>query len=231
MISLLAPAYNEEDVIREFVRSIYAKVSLQEDWELIIVDDGSMDRTGAILKELAGEHPNLRVVTHARNQNLGGALKSGIAAAKGRIIVTMDADCAHPPELIGAMTAALANADVCAASRFVPGGGMLRVPIHRRAMSRLANFLYRVFFLSPVKDNTGGFKAYNASLLKSVAIEEHGFAVQLEIMTKLIANKARFTEIPFVLTNRDLGISKLNYVTAVPGYLKRVLILLIQRWS
>lgn len=230
MISLLAPAYNEEDVIREFVASLMG-LSLQEDWELVIVNDGSTDKTGAILSELSGTCPNLRVVTHKKNKNLGGALKSGFAVARGRAIVTMDADMTHPPALIGHMVAQLQDNDVCIASRYVTGGGMKGVPLHRRFMSRLANILYRLLFLSPVWDNTGGFRAYRAQAIRDFVIEERGFVVQLEIMTKLLKRKARFKEIPFVLKNRDLGFSKLNYLQTLPVYVGRVWRLLALRWG
>lgn len=231
MISLLAPAYNEEDVIREFVASLLAGLALREDWELVVVNDGSTDKTAEILGELSRTCPNLIVVTHEKNRNLGGALKSGFAAARGRVIVTMDADKTHPPALIAVMVESLNDTDVCIASRYVPGGGMEGVPFHRRLLSRLANALYRFAFRSPVQDNTGGFRAYRAEAVKDIVIEETGFVVQLEIITKLLMRNARFKEVPFVLGNRDLGFSKLNYLKTIPVYIRQVLRLLVLRWS
>jgi dolichol-phosphate mannosyltransferase len=136
----------------------------------------------------------------------------------------------HPPELMAEMLKALRHSDVCVASRFIRGGGMLNVPLHRVIISRLANILYQILFLSPVKDNTSGYKAYRAAFLRSIEIEEKGFAVQLEIVTKLLRKKARFTEIPFVLANRELGTSKLRYLKAIPHYISRVIRLLFIRW-
>ncbi len=230
MVSVVVPAYNEEDVIEQCVTSIVRNVPADQEWEIIVVDDGSRDRTPLILSTLSTRFPNLRVITHPENRNLGGALQTGIANARGDVIVTMDSDLTHPPELIAPMIDSLKPFDVCVASRFVPGGGMENVPPHRVLISKFANTMYRWLFHSSVRDNTGGFKAYRADILKSISIDETGFAVQIEIMTKLLRKKARLVEIPFLLVNRELGESKLRYMRAIPKYLKRVLHLLAIRW-
>jgi dolichol-phosphate mannosyltransferase len=142
----------------------------------------------------------------------------------------MDADMTHPPHLMREMVDALRNCDVCVASRFVGNGGMVNVPWYRVLISRFANVVYQILFLSPVKDNTTGYKAYRSGVIKSVDIQETGFAVQLEIMTKLLKKNARFAEIPFELINRKLGTSKLRYLKAIPHYLRHVLHLLSIRW-
>jgi dolichol-phosphate mannosyltransferase len=230
MITLVIPAYNEQEVIKKLIEGLQKGISIGQAWEILAVDDGSNDDTGKILDALTHEYPNLRVIHHKVNQNLGGALRSGIENARGEIIVTSDADMTHPPELMAEMVHALSHYDVCVASRFVRGGGMLNVPLYRVLISRLANILYQILFLSPVKDNTSGYKAYKAPLLRSIKIEETGFAVQLEIVTKLLKKKATFKEIPFVLTNRELGKSKLRYFEAIPHYVSRVTRLLLTRW-
>ncbi len=84
------------------------------------------------------------------------------------------------------MIESLTSFDVCVASRFIRGGGMRKVPSHRVLISTFANTMFRLLFGSTVWDNTGGFKAYRADVLKSITLDETGFAVQLEIMTKLL---------------------------------------------
>jgi len=231
MITLVIPAYNEQEVIEKLIDGLEKEISLDQPWEILAVDDGSDDDTGKILDGLAHQFQNLRVIHHKVNQNLGGALQSGIKGARGDIIITSDADMTHPPELMAEMVRALRHSDVCVASRFVRGGGMLNVPLYRVFISRLANILYQILFLSPVKDNTSGYKAYRAPLIKSIEIEETGFAVQLEIMTKLLRKRAKFKEIPFVLANRELGRSKLRYLKAIPHYVSRVTRLFFIRWT
>jgi dolichol-phosphate mannosyltransferase len=230
MITVVVPAYNEEEVIKKLIEDLEEKISVKQALEILVVDDGSTDRTGEILDQLSRLYQNLRVIHHRVNQSLGGALRTGIRAANGDIIVTLDADMTHPPELMAKMVEALRDNDVCVASRFVRGGGMVNVPHYRVVISRLANIIYRFLFHSPIADNTSGYKAYRAELLKSIEIEEPGFAVQLEIVTKLLRRKARFVEVPFLLTNRKLGRSKLRYFRAIPHYVKRVMHLLLVRW-
>lgn len=230
MITVVIPAYNEEEVIKKLIEDLEEKISVNQALEILVVDDGSTDHTGKILDQLSRVYQNLRIVHHQVNQSLGGALRTGIRAATGDIIVTLDADMTHPPELMAKMVESLRDNDVCVASRFVRGGGMVNVPRYRVVISRLANSAYRFLFHSPVMDNTTGYKAYRAELLKSIEIEESGFAVQLEIVTKLLRKKARFTEVPFLLTNRKLGRSKLRYLRAIPHYVTRVMQLLLVRW-
>jgi dolichol-phosphate mannosyltransferase len=230
MITVVIPAYNEEEVIKKLIDDLEEKVSVNQELEILAVDDGSTDHTGGILDRLSLEYRNLRVIHHRVNQNLGGALRTGIHEASGDLIVTLDADMTHPPELMAKMVETLRDYDVCVASRFVRGGGMVNVPRHRVVISQFANILYQFLFRSPIKDNTTGYKAYRAELIRSIEIEEPGFAVQLEIMTKLLRKRVRFNEVPFLLTNRKLGSSKLRYLSAIPHYVKRVMLLFLVRW-
>jgi dolichol-phosphate mannosyltransferase len=230
MITVVIPAYNEKEVIKKLIQDLEEKIAVTQGLEILVVDDGSTDGTGEILDRLSDEYQNLRVIHHQVNQNLGGALRTGIRAANGDILVTLDADMTHPPELMAEMVKTLRDYDVCVASRFVEGGGMLNVPRYRVVVSRIANIAYQFLFHSPVKDNTTGYKAYRAGLLKSIEIEEPGFSVQLEIVTKLLRKRARFKEVPFLLTNRKLGSSKLRYLSAIPHYVKRVMLLFLERW-
>jgi dolichol-phosphate mannosyltransferase len=230
MITVVIPAYNEEEVIKKLIEDLEGKISVNQALEILVVNDGSTDHTGEILDRLSHEYRNLRVIHHQINQNLGGALRTGIHAAGGDIIVTLDADMTHPPELLAEMAEILRDYDVCVASRFVEGGGMVNVPRYRVVISRIANIVYQFLFHSPVKDNTTGYKAYRAELLKSIEIEELGFSVQLEIVTKLLRKRTRFKEVPFLLTNRKLGSSKLRYLSAIPHYVKRVMKLFFIRW-
>lgn len=230
MITVVIPAYNEEEVIKKLIEDLEEKISVNQALEILVVNDGSTDHTGEILNQLSRRYKNLRVIHHQVNQSLGGALRTGIHAASGDIIVTLDADMTHPPELMAKMAETLRDYDVCVASRFVQGGGMVNVPRYRVVISRIANTVYRFLFHSPIRDNTTGYKAYRAELIKSIEIEELGFAVQLEIVAKLLRKRAKFNEVPFLLTNRKLGSSKLRYLSAIPHYVKRVMLLFLVRW-
>jgi dolichol-phosphate mannosyltransferase len=230
MITVVVPAYNEEEVIEKFVVQLESELKLDVPWEILVVDDGSTDGTAAILERLKIRFRNLSTIRHSVNQNLGGALRTGLREAQGDVIITMDADLTHPPSLIPALLKELETHDVCVASRFVKGGGMLNVASHRSALSVVANVLFRLLVASPLRDNTSGFRAYRGDLARSLVLRERGFAVQLEIIARLLAFRATFTEVPFVLENRKLGVSKLNYLKALPPYATAVAGIVAGRW-
>lgn len=128
------------------------------------------------------------------------------------------------------MVNSLDRYDACVASRFISARGMKDAPLHRILIGKFANSFSCCLIRSPVRNNTGGFRACPADIVRAMAIQEIGFAVQLEIMTKLLRKKAHFTEIPFLLVNREIGTSKLRYIKTIPKYLKRVLHLLAIQW-
>ena len=232
MISITVPAYNEEAVIEDFINAVETRLKLDEPWELLIVNDGSKDNTAAIVQRLQKDYKNLRLVSHEVNQNLGGALRTCFKEAKGDIIVTMDSDLTHPPELIPDLIHALreANADVAIASRYAHGGGMENVPGWRVALSVAFNRTMGLLMMTRVKDITAGFKAYRADLVKSLHLKSRGFEIQMEIMTRLFKKRAKFVEIPLMLRNREKGASKFNFFRAAPKYGVNVSKLFLLRW-
>lgn len=231
MITILIPAYNEEAIIRKCILQIIKDVKLKEGYELLIVDDGSKDKTREILSKLSKKYKQLKVITHPVNKGLGAALRTGFQNAKGRIIVTMDSDLTHPPTMITKLVSEMTpDADVVLASRYVKGGGMKNVPQWRVIISVLANKFFAIIFGTKVKDITAGFKAYRSKTIKSIKTKEKNFEIQLEIMMRLIKRHARFKEIPLVLVNREVGESKFNFFQAVPKYALNIMKLFIIRW-
>ncbi len=227
-VTVLAPAYNEEAVVERFVETVLP--CLQPDWELLVVDDGSTDRTPEILEGLAPRIPSLRVVAHERNRGLGAALATGFAAAGGGVVVTIDADLSHPVSLIETLVAACEHADAAFASRFIPGGDMASVAAARRWISRVGNIAFRALFWSPVRDLTTGFRAYRSEAVRGLELEGAGFEAQLEIAVRLIAGGARIVEVPLQLRTRAAGRSKMQYLRLIPAYGAIVPRLIRVRW-
>lgn len=220
LFSVVAPAYNEEEVIADFVREVMGKLQKQ-DFELVVVDDGSTDGTGSVLSRLREEYANLRVVVHPKNRGLGAALTTGFNTARGDVIVTMDADLSHDPAFIPGMVQKVRfGHDVVVASRYVSGGGIEGVPLWRALISRSANVVIRLVKRWKVKDASSGFRAYRAELVKSLRCLGSGFSVQVEILRELLGKKAEVIEIPFVLRNRKAGRSKMRYLKLIPEYTK-----------
>lgn len=227
-VTILAPAYNEADVIADFVGATLE--SLGPDWELLIVDDGSNDETPTILDGFLARDSRLRVVTHEVNRGLGEALRTGFAEAAGEVIVTMDSDQSHPLDLVPHLVEECRTADAAFGSRFVKGGGMVGIPRKRAAISVLGNFVFRLLFATHVRDLTTGLRAYRAEVVQGLHLNARGFAIQLEISTNLIAQRRKIVELPLVLKNRSAGESKMRYIPLLPTYVSTLVAMILLRW-
>lgn len=213
---VIIPTYNEKDNIR---RIIGAVVSLQQDFHILIVDDGSPDGTGAIVKSLQAEYPGqLFIEERSGKQGLGTAYIHGFkwALAKGyRYIFEMDADFSHNPNDLVRLYHACANegADVAVGSRYVRGGKTENWPWNRAVLSYGASIYVRFITWIPVKDATAGFVCYKREVLEKIdldSIQFVGYAFQIEM--KFTAWKLGFTikEVPITFIDRKEGYSKMS---------------------
>lgn len=212
-VVIVLPIFNEEQNLGPLfdrIDTTLKKESLV--YRIVAVNDGSTDRTAAVIDSYAGRAP-MSVVRHEVNRGLGVALRSGLmealrVAGAGDIIVTMDADESHTPALIRGMLDAIARGyDVAIASRFQPGSETIGVPLHRRFLSGAASVLFRVVLpTAGVRDFTCGYRAYRVSALEAARtaygdslFEFDGFQSMVDLLLKLRATGARFTEVPSVL--------------------------------
>jgi dolichol-phosphate mannosyltransferase len=220
MISIVAPAYNEEEVISDFVQTVMEKLYGQSfSFELLVINDGSTDKTKKILTQLQGKYNNLIVVDHSENRGLGAGLLTGFKKARGDAIVTMDADLSHDPAVIPFMVQKIrVGYDIVIASRYAGGGGMEGVPAWRRLISRVANKLIRVVSGWKIKDISSGFRVYRASLIKDIPKLDSSFCAQAEILRELFKKTDKVFEYPFVLKDRKAGQSKMKYLVLIPKY-------------
>jgi dolichol-phosphate mannosyltransferase len=184
------------------------------DYRIVVVDDGSRDRTPDILEELRLSYP-LDVITHKFNRGLGETARDGFEhiAAVGRpedVVVRMDCDDTHEPRYIPEMMAQLAAGyEVVITSRYAPGGGQLGLDWYRRTISRCANLMFKTVFNIPgIREYTCGFRAYRLAVIqdalvifgnKFIDLKGLGFTGTLEKLIKMRMMGARVTEIPFVL--------------------------------
>lgn len=218
MFSIIAPAYNEEEVISDFVHTVMKNLAGQS-FELVVVNDGSTDKTKENLVQLQSLYDNLVVVEHPENRGLGAGLLTGFKEARGDVIVTMDADLSHDPSYIPAMVQKIRfGYDIVIASRYVTGGCMEGVPAWRQLISRLANMLIRSVAGWKLKDISSGFRAYRTFLVKNLPALDSSFSVQVEILRELFKKTNKVYEHPFILRNRKAGRSKMKYLTLIPKY-------------
>jgi len=169
-----------------------------------VVDDGSPDGTADIAERLGQTNP-VRVVRRAGKAGLASAVVAGFAAAKGDVLLVMDADLSHPPEVVPALLDAIAGgADLAVGSRYVKGGGTMDWPLRRRLVSRVACLMGNV--LVPIRDSTSGFFAIRRAVIDGVKLNPIGFKIGFEVMARGRYKKA--VEVPYTFRDRELGKSK-----------------------
>jgi dolichol-phosphate mannosyltransferase len=236
MIYILLPAYNEELALRPMMEGIDAMMrEMRYAYRVVVVNDGSRDGSQRILQELATQYP-LDVITHKYNRGLGETARDGFeyiaeVGSPSDVIVRMDCDDTHDPQYITAMLAKLQEGyEAVTASRYAPGGGQVGVNLYRRAISRVANLMMKVFFPIPgVWEYSCGFRAYRVAVIQDaiqifgnrfIDLKGMGFTGTVEKIIKLRLMGARVAEIPFVLRyDRKQSYSKVVSSLTTLGYL------------
>jgi dolichol-phosphate mannosyltransferase len=219
-VVVVMPTYNERDNIEAIAGDVLARPCAPH---LLVVDDSSPDGTGELVEKLQAEHPDrMSLLTREGKSGLGRAYAAGFAHAlrelSPTIVVQMDADGSHLPIDIDRLVAATADADLVIGSRYVPGGAVSGWSLHRQALSRAGNIYARAILGSPVRDLTGGFKAWRAELLgrlDAATTSSDGYAFQIEMTTRAGAAGARVVEVPIVFHERIAGSSKMSTRIAV----------------
>jgi dolichol-phosphate mannosyltransferase len=223
MIYIVLPAYNEEEALANLLPRMRQVMDRQRvDYQILVVDDGSQDRTAEVAKASGAD----RILPHAQNRGLAAGLRTGLGfagqiAQAEDVIVTMDADNTHNPALIARMLQRIDEGfDVIIASRYQPGARVIGVPASREMVSYIGGWIYRLLLPIPgVKDYTCGYRAYRARVLKEAFerwgdgfISESGFSAMTDILLKLRSIKGvLMTELPFILRyDQKPGLSKMK---------------------
>jgi glycosyltransferase involved in cell wall biosynthesis len=209
LVTVILPAFNEEAGLTDrLVRLQTALEALAADYrtEILVVDDGSTDRTGDVADAFAAAHDGVRVHHHMCNLRLGQALRSGFHNSHGDIVVAMDADLSYSPEIIGALLQRMreTRAKIVIASPYRKGGAVLHVPRLRRWLSRWANrFLCRMAtkdrFSDKLTNITGMVRAYDGDFIRGLSLWAMDVDINAEIINKAKILRARIVEIPAVL--------------------------------
>ena len=204
---VVIPMYNEEAGAQSCVREVCAVLdSIALRCGLIVVEDGSKDRTIDALRSVSPSCPKLRIVQHPQNLGYGRALRTGMEAAaaeKYDYVLFMDSDLTNSPCDIPRFVAEMMRgADVIKASRFRRGGGMEGVPLRRALVSRLGNAVAQLLFGIKLRDCTNGFRAVRVSILQAMNLTENGFPIIVEELYQGKFLVSSYAEVPVVLTNR-----------------------------
>jgi len=217
-VLVVVPTYNERDNLLPIVTRLHDAVP---DAELLVVDDGSPDGTGAVADALAAENPWAHVLHRTSKAGLGAAYVAGFDWALARdydVIVEMDADGSHAPEQLPSLLAALEDGDVALGSRWVPGGQVQNWPRWREALSRGGNRWTRAVLGLPLADATGGFRAYRSEVLQSLPLEEicsQGYCFQVDLVWQAWRAGFSVVEVPITFVERVRGESKMSRAIVV----------------
>ncbi|MEO8556377.1 MAG: polyprenol monophosphomannose synthase [Actinomycetota bacterium] len=212
-IVVLIPTYNERENLPLIVSRLRQAVP---EADVLVLDDGSPDGTGAVADQLAAEDDQVRVLHRERKEGLGAAYLAGFAWALDKgydVLVEMDADGSHQPEQLPHLLVALADADVALGSRWVPGGSVVNWPSHRKALSRGGNVYTRVLLGVPIADATGGFRAYRASALRALDLHDvasQGYCFQVDLVWRAVRRGLNVVEVPITFVERTIGDSKMS---------------------
>jgi dolichyl-phosphate beta-glucosyltransferase len=211
-LAVVVPAYNEEARLGPTVETIVKYLDGRGlDWQLIVSDDGSTDRTIAVAEAAAAGNPRVRVISLGKNRGKGAAVRAGMLAARARHVLFSDADLATPIEEVTKLEAAIAGgAEIAIGSRAVAGAD-IRVRQHpaRELMGRTFNALVRTLVMGGIKDTQCGFKLFTAEATRDLfgRASIDGFAFDVEVLW-LARGRYRIAEVPVVW--RHVGDSKVS---------------------
>ncbi len=212
-VLVVIPTYDERENLGPIVSRLHAAVPTAD---VLVVDDGSPDGTGKLADEMAAADPRIQVLHRTEKTGLGAAYLAGFTAAldgKHQVIVEMDADGSHRPEDLPMLLLALRDADLVLGSRYVPGGQVLNWPPHREWLSRGGNLYSRLALGVPIRDITGGFRAFRRQVLEELDLSEvasQGYCFQVDVAWRAVQAGFRVHEVPITFVEREYGASKMS---------------------
>lgn len=206
--SVVVPAHNEAAVVGESLRRIAQVLTTSmadRVWELVVVDDGSVDGTAdqaaRAVPAVESLGVSVKLLQHRVNRGLGAALQTAIAATRGDVVVVVDCDLSYHPDHIPRLVAALEaeRAQIAVASPYMAGGRTTGVPAHLERRSRMANKFLAHLAKSPMKTFTGMVRAYDGAFVRALALRSTDDVINVEAVYKAGVLRGRVVEIPATL--------------------------------
>lgn len=212
---VIIPTYNEKENIEKMIRTVFA---LPEKFHVLIVDDGSPDGTGQIVKDLQKEFTEqLHIEERSGKQGLGTAYLHGFRWGLSRgydYLFEMDADFSHNPnDLVRLLDACKNGADLAIGSRYTKGGKVANWDRKRLMLSYFASWYVRFILWIRIKDTTAGFKCYHRSVLEKInfdAVTFKGYAFQICMKYAAVKHGFKVVEVPITFIDREFGTSKMS---------------------
>jgi dolichol-phosphate mannosyltransferase len=221
-VTIITPVYNERENISKFIpriENILSKESL--DFEIVIVDDNSPDGSGEIADRLTAEYNNIKVLHRPKKMGLGTAYKEGFKLADGRLIISIDSDLSHDPEILPRMIREAETTDIVIGSRFRKGGKIEGRSAWRDMLSTFANYFIRTVTGYKIRDWTSGFRVYRRHVWEKTMpnVECIKWDFQFESLYKALLGDFTVKEIPISFHERVQGHSKFNLSEALHFFL------------
>jgi dolichol-phosphate mannosyltransferase len=227
-VLVVIPTYNERENLPLILGRLHQAAP---EVHVLVVDDGSPDGTGKLADELAETDERIQVLHRTEKAGLGAAYVAGFRRgldAGYQVLVEMDADGSHAPEQLPRLLAALAHADLVLGSRWVPGGQVQNWARSRELLSRGGNLYTRLALGMPLKDATGGYRAYRRQVLEGMALESvasQGYCFQVDLAWRAVQAGYRVVEVPITFAEREHGESKMS------GNIVREALLRVTEWG
>ena len=216
-LTIMIPAYREADSLRDLLPKIMsAAQALTPDFEVLIVDTQEpIDATADVCAAWGARH-----IHRSGGNQYGDAIRTGIAEARGKHLLCMDADGSHNPSYFASMWAKRNVWDIVIGSRYAPGG-QTENPAILIAMSYVVNLTFRVVFKLSARDVTNSFRLYRTDVLKPLRLESNNFDILEEILIRCVTHRppARVGEVPVTFERRKAGESKRKLVQFAFGYI------------
>jgi len=207
LISVIAPVYNEEKTIIEILKKV---IAVKLDKEILVVDDGSTDKTPILLKKFVSEKNNIRIFTHPRNFGKGAAIQTALSHVKGEIIIIQDTDLEYDPVDYSHLIQPFVNGS----AKVVYGSRILGKSksaswvfyIGGRSLTALTNLLYG----SSLTDEPTGYKVFAREVIKKIKLTHKGFSFCAEVTAKLLRQGYKIIEVPISYQPRPVNEKKIS---------------------
>lgn len=210
---VIIPTYNESDNVENMLTTLNG---LYPELSILIIEDGSPDGTGAIVKKYQATHPNVHMIERQGKLGLGTAYITGFkwALEKGyEFVFEMDCDFSHDPKDVEALLTAAQNCDLAIGSRYIGGIRILNWPMKRLLLSYFASIYTQIITGMKIQDATGGFKCFRASTLRQIDLNKifsNGYSFQIELNYKTWKKGLKLQEVPITFSERREGQSKMS---------------------
>lgn len=225
-ISVILPTYDERENIIPLIKETENNLKdLPLEYEILVVDDNSPDKTGEAVRQFTEKHQNVRCMIRQNEKGLASAIKEGIKNTTGDLLIIMDTDFSHPPSAIPLLFQNLKDNDMIIASRYVEQGSM-DAPRHKYLGSLILNKTINIILGFDIKDSTGGFFLFKRKILENLDLEKifDGYGeFSFKLLYALRKNNKHLKEVPFRYGLRRHGESKTNLLKTGFSYLYEAL--------